>query len=419
MPAASQRTNDARYVVLGAFCLAAMIAYMQRTAIGVVAGNIRSDFGLSTGAMGFVMSGYYWTYAFSQLPAGWLGQRFGSRWMLPACVALSSACAAALAFSSSWVAMMLVWLLAGITIAGIFPCCVQSIVRWFPAHERAFPSGALGSSMSVGGAVSTALTGWLVKVLAESTWPGWRVAFVLYALPGLLWAAVFPWWFRERPAEAEPVADDQPRPAAVEADDSPEWWTDSRTILICLQQFLRAAGYVFYATWFPSYLQETRGVSTAEAGLLTSLPLLGVVAGGAVGGWAIDRIDRWSGSRRVSRQLVGALSHTVCGLLIFAAAPIQNATVAVSVISLGSLAFALGSATSYAITMDLGGRRAATLFAVMNMCGNIGAALCPLAVGLLVPHIGWDAILWCFGGIYLGVACCWAFLDPTPRTVSA
>lgn len=419
MPAASVRTTDARYVVLGAFCLAAMIAYMQRTAIGVVAGNIRSDLGLSLETMGAVMSGYYWTYAFSQLPAGWMGQRFGSRWMLPACVALSSSCALALAFSTSAVVMALVWLLAGITIAGIFPCCVQSIVRWFPAQERAFPSGALGSSMSVGGAVSTALTGWLVKVLAESTWPGWRVAFVLYALPGLLWAAVFPWWFREQPQDvAQPSATSSP-PTEASVTGGPEWWTDPRTILICLQQFLRAAGYVFYATWFPSYLEATRGVSTAQAGLLTSLPLLGVVAGGAVGGWAIDRIDRWSGSRRVSRQLVGALSHTICGLLIFAAAPIQDATLAVSIISLGSLAFALGSATSYAISMDLGGRHTATLFATMNMCGNIGAALCPLAVGFLVPHIGWHAILWCFGGIYLGVACCWAFLDPTPRTISA
>lgn len=412
------RPSHARYWMLASFCLAAVIAYMQRNAIAVAVPKIQTDLNLSLGTMGLVMSGYYWTYAFSQLPAGMLGQRFGTRAMLPICMGCSSLCVLAMAFSGDSTMLAFNWLLAGSLMAGIFPCCVQSFVRWFPSQERAFPSGALSSSMSIGGALSTALTGWLLTRLADSEWSGWRVTFALYAVLGLIWAASFPWWFREHPPAGDTYLVESTANQTRVAN-QPDWWTDPRTVLICLQQYLRAAGYVFYATWFPVYLQETRHISTAEAGMLTSLPLLGVVAGGALGGWGIDWIDRWSNNRRISRQLVGVLSHLICGLLIFAAAPIQNATLAVSVISLGSLSFALGSACGYAITMDLGGKHVATLFGTMNMCGNIGAAACPIVVGYLVPHTGWHAILFLFGGLYLAVALCWAFLDPTPRTVES
>ena len=54
--------------------------------------------------------------------------------------------------------------------------------------------------------------------------------------------------------------------------------TSSDMWLICGQQFFRAAGYVFYSTWFPTFLIATRGVSTAGAGALASLPLLAVAS---------------------------------------------------------------------------------------------------------------------------------------------
>ena len=92
--------------------------------------------------------------------------------------------------------------------------------------------------------------------------------------------------------------------------------------------------------------------------------------------------------------------------------------IAVGLIAAGSLAFALGSASSYAITMDLGGAHVATLFATMNMSGNIGAAICPVVIAALVPYIGWSGVLPVFGAIYLGVALCWVFLDPSSRVVA-
>lgn len=416
--------NPARFAVLAWFCLAAIVAYLQRMAIGVSAEDIQRDLKLTPEDMGLVMSCYYWTYAIGQLPAGWLGQRFGTRRMLPVTIGLTSLCCGGVAMAATGSQFAAVWLMAGLMVAGIFPCCIQSITRWFPSDQRAFPSGSLGSSMSIGGAVSTALTGWLLVEFATSDGGGWRTIFALYAVPGLLWAAAFPWWFRESPSEAASREDgatrsaeraDNDRPQDGEASAAAEWWSDPRTWLICAQQFFRAAGYIFYATWFPSYLKKTHEVTTEQAGLLTSLPLLGVVIGGACGGLVIDAIDRRTRNRRISRQLVAIVCHSLCGLLVLAASLMNDVTAAVSLIALGSMIFAVGGACSYTITMDLGGSRAATLFATMNMSGNVGAALCPIVVGYLVKYAGWDSVLYFFGGLYLAVATCWMFLDPTPR----
>ena len=47
------------------------------------------------------------------------------------------------------------------------------------------------------------------------------------------------------------------------------------------------------------------------------------------------------------------------------------------------------------------------------MTGNLGAAACPLAIGMLVEWTGnWNLVLLVFVGIYAAAALCWAFLDP-------
>jgi nitrate/nitrite transporter NarK len=55
----------------------------------------------------------------------------------------------------------------------------------------------------------------------------------------------------------------------------------------------------------------------------------------------------------------------------------------------------------------------ATVFSVMNMCGNFGAMLFPFAVGWLVRETGnWDLVLFIFAGIFAVDAICWALLNP-------
>src|SRR5205823_5884598 len=141
--------------------------------------------------------------------------------------------------------------------AGIFPCAAHTITRRLPATQRAMASGLLASAMSAGGALGASLTGLLLADVS------WRQLYALYALPGLVWAVGFYVWFRDHPAATAGRPPELPAP------------TPWRMILtspamgwVCGQQFFRAAGYNFYASWFATYLQVRHAFNIKEAGLL-------------------------------------------------------------------------------------------------------------------------------------------------------
>lgn len=214
-----------------------MVAYLQRTAIGVASGSLREDLGFSVVEFGFVMSGYYWTYALSQLPAGWVGQQIGSRNMVMTCVAGSSAMTILAGMCPSRQAFALAWLTAGVAIAGIFPSCVQLFVAAFTLRP-AFPSGMLSSFMSIGGAISTALTGFLLAGSGVFDSVSWRAIFVGYGIIGLLWALGYGWWSRPTtsPVFFEPVEGDSARVEPVRQEQTltlSDVLLDFRTWLIC------------------------------------------------------------------------------------------------------------------------------------------------------------------------------------------
>jgi nitrate/nitrite transporter NarK len=300
---------------------------------------------------------------------------------------------------------------------------------WHPPTERALASGVLAAAMSIGGAIGAALTGWLLLAL------NWRVIFVLYAIPGLLWAVAFWFWFRETPEdhpgtnEAERTLIATGRPPAA-AKNAPRGWlmwatllTSPATWLICGQQFFRAAGYAFFASWFATYLQETRGVSTAASGMLTVPPLLAIVLASTIGGGVSDHIYRATGSLGAARKGVSVVTLLLCALLVFSAYFVRDAALAVAVISLGVFCSGFAGPCAYAVTIDMGGRNVAALFSTMNMIGNFGAGLLPWFVPrfrhwiddtpTLLSWAGgssWNAVLVLFSAIYLAAAIGWLAL---------
>jgi ACS family glucarate transporter-like MFS transporter len=169
---------------------------------------------------------------------------------------------------------------------------------------------------------------------------------------------------------------------------------------------------MFFFSWFPTFLKETRGVSTAEAGLLTSLALWAVVLGSFAGGAVSDWVQRRTGSRRLSRRGLSVVTSLLFALFIVAAGRIEGALPAVLLMSAGAVWGAVASPCAYAITIDLGGRHVATVFSIMNMCGNLGAAAFPVVVPWLILRGGsWDAVLFVFAGIFVAAAFCWLMMD--------
>jgi nitrate/nitrite transporter NarK len=280
-------------------------------------------------------------------------------------------------------------------------------------------TGALASFMQVGAGLALALTGTLVGEI------GWRWVMVLFALPGFVWAAMFHWWFRDLPEDHPRVNDAEltiiGRGRKTDAADRERPATPWRLILlnfdiwmICGQQFFRAAGYIFFSTWFPEYLRVTYGVSVAGSGFLASLPILVAIFGSLAGGVIVDWIWNRTASRRLSRQGVAMFAMLSCAAFIGIAFQCERVLPAVVWISAGSFCAAMAGPCAYTVTIDKSAGVVAPVFGLMNMSGNIGAAACPLVVGGFVQLTGnaWYLVLLLFIGNYVFAAICWAVLNP-------
>ena len=397
-----------------------LVAYIQRAAISVPLQEIGHDLALAepTWWLGLLQSAWQLGYAACQLPAGWVADRFGSRRTLVVGAVLWSLATAATGLAGSYAAVVAIWTTMGMLQAVAFPCAVRTIGRLFADGERARASGWLGAGMLAGAALAPALTAWLLEQVGPwATAEGidrWRICLVLYAVPGIVWAAAY--WMATR----TPTIATAPAATAAAAPMQRTTWLracgDRPLLLLCGQQFLRAAAMIFFVTWFPTFLRETRGVSLMEAGLLTTCAGGAALLGTVLGGYGSDFVLARTGSKRLARQGIAAVGLSACAVLVGASFLVTHVTGALTLISAGAFAAAFGGVAGYTVAMDYGGERVGTVFGAMNTAGNVGAMLFPAAVGWLVTATGtWNSALVLFAVLMVADACLWLILDPQGR----
>src|SRR5215468_11357294 len=75
-----------RWLMIVLCCLANTINYIDRANLAVAAPIMQRELGFDDATMGFILSGFFWTYALMQLPFGWFADRVGARISLAAAV---------------------------------------------------------------------------------------------------------------------------------------------------------------------------------------------------------------------------------------------------------------------------------------------------------------------------------------------
>jgi MFS family permease len=406
--------HQGRYRVLALLCISAAIAYVQRAALSVPASEIAGDLEFADLArdMGWIQSAWYFSYGLMQIPSGWLADRLGSRRALAIFSVVWSLATLLTAFVTDFVSLLVMWSLMGAAQAGAFPCAAKALGRIFPETERARATGLLASGMTLGGAVAPVMTAMILQSLTAwaDAWSidRWRLLLGAYSIPGILWTVVFLGLvsLRTLPAASRTSV------AIVPVD----WSRLLRSwplALLCAQQFFRAAGMVFFMTWFPTFLQKTRGVTLLGSGVLTTVAGIGGVVGSLTGGFFSDWLLLKTGNQRLSRQGIAVVGMGICSLLIVASYFVSDIQQSIALITLGAFCATFGGVSGYTVAISFGGRQVATVFSTMNMFGNLGAALFPLTAGWLVAQTGnWNLILFLFASVMAIDALCWAFLNP-------
>jgi ACS family glucarate transporter-like MFS transporter len=404
-------------------CLAAGLAYIHRGCLSIVESTVRTDLGIDKNDMGTVMGSFFWAYALFQIPTGILSDRWGPRralllfGLLGALTMAMTAATLGVDSTTGFAILLVARLLMGIAQAGLFPASTRAMSVWIPIERRALCAGLLQACMSLGGAIGAYIS---AKLMGVVSWP-W--IFLIYAGPGLAWSFLWFAWYRDRPNE-HPATNQAERdllavPPSAKGTTAPatDWFvalTSVPVILLCAQQFFRAAANVFWFTWCPTYLQETHKLDKQDAGELTSLPIIGVMVGSVAGGIVADQLYRSTKSRRISRAGT-AIGATFIGVVFFCLTffvPPNQVVLAVIALILAATIVSGGNSCAYTTAMDLGGRNLATVFGAMNMCGNFGAAIFSQIAPRWVDWFGWPALVLLVGGSYLCGMLCWLPLNP-------
>jgi MFS family permease len=426
-----------RWVVIAGMTGSVVVAYLTRAALAPAGSSIQNELHLSNSELGDILGIWAAGYIGFQLPGGWLGDRWGRRSLLPIYALVWSFCTLVTAGAGSFAGMWWSRLVFGMAQAGLIPCLTKACMDWFPLERRGFASAAITAGMSAGAVGASGMSAFMIPLL------GWRITLDLFALVGVVWAAWFWITFRDRPeqhpwvnaaeialirqpatrraAENSGRTLDRVQPAPAIGQTNTARWVDglgvyrSRAfIMLNAQAVCRAFCYAFLISWFPSYLERAHGLRLANASVMTMLPLAGVAAGAMVGGVLIDRMLSRTGSKWLSRSLVAAAALVLAGLGPLLAINAVHPAVALAALGLGAAVSGLAAPATWAATMDVGGKSATSIMAIINMSGNLGAYACPKAVGKILDAYPerWDLVLIMFATVSIAGGICWLLVNP-------
>jgi sugar phosphate permease len=389
-----QRPTRVRHVILWLTVAAYMITYMDRVVISSAAPALRQEFGFSLVTMGWILSAFRWGYALFQLPGGWLGDRFGPRRALTWIVIWWSAFTSATAFSWNFASMAVFRFLFGAGEAGAFPNATRSLSRWMLPSERGYAQGITHAGSRLGAAMTPPIVVWIMAAY------GWRAAFVAFGTLGVVWAAVWYWYYRDAPEQHDGVNAAElalihssmggPRRGIAHAVPwkrilaSPSIWS------LSAMYFCYGYALSVYLDWFPTYLNSHRQLNLRQMGFYASLPLIAGTVGDLLGGLWSDWWLKRTGNLKIARRAVAVSGYLIAAAAIIPATLTNDPLSCVYYSCLAFFGLELTVSVSWALPLDIGGDFAGSVSAVMNTCGNIGAAISPMVLAYLVGAFGWD-----------------------------
>jgi MFS transporter, ACS family, D-galactonate transporter len=392
-----------RWFVIAVLSLGMIVAWMHRSNIPVTMteGGFRAFFHLTDADRGLLSSGFFWTYAFLQIPAGWLVDRFGVKFPYAIGFFLWSIISASMAFSQNMTQLFIMLLLLGVGESVVAPASLRWIRFHFAEKERGFAVGMYMTGTKIGPAIGAPIAAWLIGHY------GWRSMFLITGFGSLVW--LVPWMLlvknNDRQIEKSPSgAPAAPVPFSRVMASPVIWGTIIGTF--CYMYFV-----YFCLTWMPAYYREHRGLSLNSMGLYTFFSFGGMAAMAALAGWTADKLIARGGNPVKVRKAFTIAGFLLASTEVFGAMS-SNINVALFFAVFSLTGLGLATANYWALTQTLiPGGAIGRIVGIQNCAANMPGIIAPILSAWLIQKTGGYAApmqaIWFF--MILGVAS-YAFL---------
>ncbi|OYX57652.1 MAG: hypothetical protein B7Y86_05835 [Brevundimonas subvibrioides] len=356
---------------------------IDRTAMSILIEPVKAEFDLSDSQLGLLTGlAFGVTYALAGIPMGWLIDRVNRTKLLAAVVGTWSLCTAICGFAQSYPALVMARLAVGAAESAAAPTAMSMIADLFPKNRRSTAMGIFWTSTAFGTAISLVLGG----VIAANY--GWRAAFFVAGVPGLILAVVILLTIRE-PIRERGIGDKAGEPA-------PSMFQTLKFVCANPTVFHPFAGIGLASlamsgvpVWAASFLVRTQDFTLPQAGLMAGLGVgifgaMGSLLGGPLG----DAVSKRWGVQTLPAVPMAACAMACMSGLVFALGS------SLIVVAIGFIVFEIVSraftAPAYAILVTgveprMRGVVVSSVQAVTNL---IGYGVGPLVVGVISDRVG-------------------------------
>ncbi len=371
------------------------INYADRVALSVAATPVAQEFGLDKVQMGYLLSSFLWAYVLCLIPVGLLVDRFGGKIVNACGIGLWSLATVCTGLAPSHLIVMASRVVMGMGESTSWPASNRIIREWFPATERALANAIFGAGAAAGPALGA------VGISAIIAAWGWRWGFIAAGSIGFIWLVMWLIFFDHpervgwlHPAERDKILSQRDGEFAshIAAQPSSSLWyllTLRSTWGLFLTQGCEVYGGYMLLTWLPSYLQQSRGLSVMNAGMLTAIPfgaasVLGIALG-KLSDMLLNPRTVSDGRRRIMIAVLLAGASTL--MVIPFVEQLWLIIVLLAVMRAMGLA---GSALNFALVTDLVRNRSdiGKVTSTTVVGGNSFGLAAPIVTGYVVQFTG-------------------------------
>ncbi|ETT87472.1 MFS transporter [Viridibacillus sp. FSL R5-0477] len=378
--------SQGRGVVIAFLFLAGVINYLDRSALSIAAPFIKDDLSLTATQMGIIFSSFSVGYALFNFFGGMASDKFGAKMTLFVAMIVWSLFSGALVLAVGFVSMIVIRVLFGMGEGPLSATINKMVNNWFPPNQRASVVGLTNSGTPLGGAISGPIVGYIAIAY------GWRISFIAIMIIGLIWAAF--WWkfVKEKPEKAGDKDQKEDMNLIKESKLKFTFYIKQKTVLFTAFAFF-AYNYIlfFFLTWFPSYLVSARGLSVKDMSIITVIPWVLGFIGLAMGGFVSDFIYKKFLQKGVlfSRKLILVSCLFLSALCIGFAGLVTTTVSAVALVAASVFFLYLTGAIYWAIINDVVDQsNVGSVGGFMHFLANTAGIIGPTLTGYLVDTTG-------------------------------
>jgi ACS family D-galactonate transporter-like MFS transporter len=377
-------------VVVALLAISAVISFVDRGNLSVVAPALALEFKLNSVQLGVLLSAFFWTYAGFQVISGLLVDRYGSGRIYGLGFLLWTVATLLTGFATGFGSLIVLRLLLGLGESTANPSWSSIFANGLPENRRGFANALVDAAGKSGPGVGTFFGGLFV-----AQW-GWRPLFVVLGAASLLW--LLP-WFKYAPERVAQPAARHPAPGLMQIlSKRPAWAT-------AIGLFCFNYGYFFVMTWLPSYLVTQRHYSIREMAVFGALPFAAAALSSLVCGRISDwLIDRGHSAARVRKGF--AVSGLFLAALPLAGSALANNIGSIVLLIVSFVAVGLFTSNVWAITQRLAGSEAVGKWTgVQNGIANLGSLAAPVLTGWVVQRTGSFFEAFLVASVFILIAC--------------